>query len=235
MVMGVIVLILGLTGPVLTSFAPARNLTSSVFTMADLLDQSRSYAMGNNTYVFFGVAEFDDSLSTSGTQQSGVGRVVAMAVASQDGTSIYDVNNLTAWSATSSNLTPVGNPRVFENLHLADDTQSPPAVPSTLARQSVPDGYRVGNTQFTSATPFAFPLGQSATTCRYYFTKVIAFDPQGVARVITSAGSDAVPASIEMDLQQSHGTVAPPLPSDTSSNYTALQCDGLTGSARVYR
>ncbi len=238
-VMAVIVIILGIAVPVVSSLQGNKNLSSSAYTISDMLDQARSYAMGNNTYVFFGLAEYNVSQPTGSTQAPGTGRVAAMFVASRDGTSIYDPYNLSSsWgaNANASTLIAVSTPQVFNNLHLVEGP-TPPASPNPMARPSVLDPYQVGSSTFVSATPFGYPLGLSQTTSRYYFTKVIIFSPEGNALVIpqTAATVNSIPATIELGIQQTHGSLLPPSPIDNPVNYAAIQYDGLTGASRVFR
>jgi type II secretory pathway pseudopilin PulG len=232
-VIAVIVLIAGLAVPAISSLQGTQSLAGTAYAIGGIFDQARSYAMANNTYAFVGIGEFDDSQPANAVQVLGTGRVVVVAVASANGTSIYDPNNPeTAWNPPANSLVGITPPHIFENIHITEDTSAPPAAPNTLNRPPVTSAFNVGDTSFTTSTPFSFPL---TGTPRYTFTKVISFDPQGTARVINGTVADAIPSYLELDLQQSRKNQAPGSPTDNPINYAALQCDGMTGTTRVYR
>ena len=95
----------------------------AAYDISGVIEQARSYAMANNTYVFVGLAEVDASNAESAAgQQSGTGRVVLAAAGSKDGTRNFAATNLVALSKI----------RRFDNLHLAD---APPNSGKWRARQ----------------------------------------------------------------------------------------------------
>ena len=244
-VMVIISLVLGFVLPSVLSVFAGRNLATGAYLIGDTFEQARSFAMGNNTYVFLGVAEYD-SAQVTGTAQtfataSKGGRVVVMAVASRGGTSIYDPNTLSAsdWSPTSANLEAIMAPRVFDNLHLASYTPSGTASGTTVGTGSMArpaPSFTLGSMPITFLPIFSYPL----LSGRYPFGTVFVFDPQGVAHLVgTVAGAasvtDTIPRLIELDFQQTHGDTVPGAPADNPPNYVALQCVGMTGAVKVYK
>ncbi len=239
-VMAIIAVLLGLIAPTVGSIFQNRSVDAAAYTIGDMFEQARSYAMGNNTYVFLGIAEYDSAQPTSANQTVAAGRVggrvVVMAAASKDGTSIYDPNTLLGWTNTNNTLQPIMAPRVFDNVHIGNYVSS--GTTSGINSASRPTAtYNLGSASFTSSTPFNYPLSSP----RYPFTNVIVFDPQGLVHLVGSnaAGSgvtDTIPKLIELDLQATHGNVAPQTaPTDIPQNYVALQCGGITGAISVFK
>jgi type II secretory pathway pseudopilin PulG len=249
-VMGMIIVLSVLAVPAFTSRKTGDDLSKALYGIKGLLDHARSYAQGNNTFVFVGFVEVDSSLSPDVWPQrtTGAGRVAVMAVASKDGTRncAYTATNQGAdWTANYSNgdhLVAVGNLQVFENLHfLVDfDSWTPTAHPnSNMARwQNSNTTYTLGNAGSSSVTPFVWPLGKSLTgnDYKYRFDKVINFDPRGVARIATPSNADEVTDLIEIDFQPSRGTVVPPEPTNQDvGNQAVIQIDAANGAVRIYR
>jgi prepilin-type N-terminal cleavage/methylation domain-containing protein len=86
-VVGIIAILLVLLAPAFTNIKSAGDVTSAAYTIKGVLDTARTYAKGNNTYVWVGFFEEDGSIpSASPTATPGNGRVVISTVASKDGT-----------------------------------------------------------------------------------------------------------------------------------------------------
>jgi prepilin-type N-terminal cleavage/methylation domain-containing protein len=244
--------------PAFNTLNSASGLTQAAFEIKGCLDRARSYATANNTYVYVGFAEVDGSVSSSATPQvntgqTAFGRVTVAVAATKDGASGYDgdVNN---WqtnynTTTKSNLVPLNKLQRFENLHLADLGSDPPTS-GNMCRPAISNSttpsYNIGNAACVSSTPFAWPLGTSlpasatavvSSPSQYAFYKVIQFDPQGVARIQSSAGtSSSVVPYMEIALQQTRGKVKPSVPSNQNiGNQVAIQIDSMTGATRIYR
>jgi prepilin-type N-terminal cleavage/methylation domain-containing protein len=188
--------------------------------LSDTFAQARAYAMANDTYVYVGLEELNAAQPTS----SGVGRLVVGVVAATGGTRPY---GNTPGPLPSDAIVQVGRLQVFDNLHMTSDatltsgaiTARPPATTTGFIDLS----------QATSSVTFQWPL---SGTPKYLFTKVVEFNPQGVARFQSQSTLDAsVPSYIELPLLPTHGTVLPVVP----SNEVAIQVDGMTGVARTYR
>jgi type II secretory pathway pseudopilin PulG len=245
-VISIIVILLVLIVPAFTSIKGGSDLTTAGSNVEALLDQSRAYAMANNTYVFIGIVEVDSSVSQSAVPQTTTnstrigGRVAIAIVASKDGTHGYDVTSTSlpnpAWANYNNggNLVAISKLQRFENIHLAQVYSSLGTI-GNMARPDPSANYVVGNDSCTSVTPFDWPIGAPLGSGQYSFTKVINIDPQGVARIQGSTNTDTIVQVMEIGLQQTHGAVPTPTPSFGAGNVAAIQIDGMTGATRIYR
>jgi prepilin-type N-terminal cleavage/methylation domain-containing protein len=244
-VMAIILVLIGIATPVVTAIKTAGDVNTAVYGIAGILEQARTYAMANNTYVYVGLEEVNVGLpSNTSPQQSGSGRVAVAVVATKDGTQGFSTSSLQNWSSAyptfEQDLAVVGKPLVFDNLHVPD-LGAPPASgnmarPNVSAEDTANVSYSIGNSQCVSATPFSYPVGSNLNSGQYTFTKVIQFDPQGVARLQSASSPNTITPYLEIGLQQSHGTAVTALPAaPTSGNVAAVQVDGITGAVRVYR
>lgn len=240
-VMAVIVILLGLATPVFNSMSGANTFAKAIADLSGALEQARAYAMSNNTYVFVGIAEVDAAIGSSQVQQTGIGRVAVGVVASRDGTSIYNPTDAGyAWKTNynrGANLIPLGRLQYNDNVHLVD-LGLPVANGGNLsARQAVPPLARLSNPDpsVDSVTPFTDPLGANLAMGRFNFVRVITFDPQGSARIVNTAGDNAVGA-IEIGLQSARGNVFTDIdPEQRTGSIAAIQVDGITGAVRIFR
>jgi Tfp pilus assembly protein FimT len=238
-VIAIIIILMALLAPAFTNLKSAGDVTSAAYNIGGLLEQARSYAMANNTYVWVGFKEVDASKDTSvSPQTTGTGRVAIAIVASKDGTRGYDATNSSlsnpAWTSygNGANLVAISKLQRFENVHLATTLNgfgNQPPTSGNMARPYIQSNYVIGNAP-TSVTPFDWPLGSALNAGQYSFQKVINFDPQGVARIQYSTNADGIGAYIEVGLQQTHRTAV-----SSSPNVVALQIDCMTGSTRTYR
>jgi hypothetical protein len=238
--------------PAFTSLKSAGDVTNAVYGIQGLLDNARTYAKANNTYVFVGFAEVDSSVDSSVSPQvttgaTPYGRVAVAVVASKDGTRQFQYattnqgNDWTANYANGSNLIAVGNLQRYENLHFLVDfgswTQA--AHPSSKMARFQPSNttYTLGNSGSSSVTPFTWPLGSPlASGYQYRFNKVIIFDPQGVARIATATNADEIASIMEIDFQPTHGTAVPAVPTNQDvGNHAVIQIGPASGANRVYR
>jgi len=233
----VVSLVALLAGLAAGAFRSLRNsgLTNASTTLASLLEQARSYAMGQNTYVYFGIEEVDavQTLTPSRAAEPGVGRIAVALVASRDGTRGYDdATGAPAWTGYGSGegFLPLAPVRVLEGVHLAD---LPPSSAGGMVRSAVDADARLANAEAASATPFAWPLGRGLGGGQYNFTKVIQFDPQGTARIVLAGHGDALPQALEIGLLPCRGNVAPA--AGPTGDRVAIQVDGVSGAVRVYR
>jgi prepilin-type N-terminal cleavage/methylation domain-containing protein len=258
-VVGIIGLLLVLIAPAFTYMKSGADFTNGVYGIQGVLENARTYAKANHTYVFVGFAEVDSSVDPSVSPQvtSGrapYGRVAVAVVASKDGTKHFAYATSTQgndWQTSYSDptkpeyrgahLTAVGKLQRLENLHFLVDFPSwdPSAHPnSNMARYQPTDPtYRLGNSTSTSATPFTWPLGSPLSSgYQYRFDRVIYFDPAGIARIATGNNADALAQGMEIDLQSTHGTLVPPNPSNQDAgNHSAIQIAPMSGEIRVYR
>src|SRR5438477_427973 len=82
----ILAVLMVLIAPAFTTIKSAGDVTSSIYGIKGLLDNARTYAKANHTYVFVGFAEVDGSVSPSSPPVAGYGRVAVAVVASKDGT-----------------------------------------------------------------------------------------------------------------------------------------------------
>ena len=229
-VIGVISLLMVLVVPAVSNLKGSSDLTSAAYTISGALEQARSHALGNNTYVWVGFYEENVSQSSTSPATPGVGRVVVSIVASKDGTIIYDPNSLATIDPTR--LTQVGRLIKIPNAHLATFTDGtgtgstfdtrPPVTYSTA---------RIGDTTPPSAslTPFQYPVGTPAPTAQYTFLKAIQFSPRGEARI--NNNNFTLKTAAEVGLRQTHGAAV-----DTvNPNVVAIQFSAISGNTKIYR
>ena len=251
-VIGIIAILMVLVVPAFTTLKSAGDVTDAAYGIQGLLENARTYAKANHTYVFVGLAEVDASVSSSVSPQittgtTPYGRVAIAIVASKDGTrqcQYATSNQGSDWTsnyANGSNLIAIGKLQTFENLHFLVNFPSWTAAahPNSNMARNQPTGtqYTLGLSTSTSVTPFTWPLSSSLNSgYQYKFTKVINFDPGGIARIATSANADEIARLMEIDLQATHGTLVPPVPTNQDvGNHAAIQIAPTTGAIRVYR
>src|SRR6266536_5340920 len=138
-VIGIIALLMALVAPAFTNIKSGTDVTNAVYGIQGLLDNARTYAKANNTYVFVGFAEADSSIDSSVSPQvttgaTPYGRVAVAVVASKDGTRHFQYATSGQGSDWQSNyadsskpeyrgghLVAVGNLQRYENLHFLVD------------------------------------------------------------------------------------------------------------------
>ena len=179
-VMAIIGMLSAVAIPAMSSIKGGGDLTKAAYDIAGVLEQARSYAMANNTYVFVGLAEVD----ASNAESASGGRVVLAAAGSKDGTRTFSSGNLVALSKL----------RQFDNLHLADETQN---NSGNMSRPSA---------VFVAASTSSLPWPLSASSPTYTFSKVIQFDPRGSATIQSNGRS--LPQWMEIGLAPARGNVA---------------------------
>jgi prepilin-type N-terminal cleavage/methylation domain-containing protein len=262
-VVGIIAVLLVLLVPAFTSMKSGSDFTNAVYGIQGLLENARTYAKANRTYVFAGFAEVDSSVDPSVSPQvtggpTPYGRVAVAVVASKDGTRHfqYTTGSPAQGSDWQSNyedaskpeyhgrhLVAVGKLQVYENLDFIRwnfGTWTPTAKPnSKMARYQSTAPYTLSGDWSTviPATPFTWPLGSPLNSgYQYRFDRVICFDPTGIARIATSTNADAIGQVMEIDLQPTHGTLVPPNPTNQDAgNLAVIQLGTTDGAVRVYR
>ena len=125
MVLTIIIVMLALAIPAFNTIKGAGDVTKAVCDISGALEQARTYAMANNTYVWVGFYEEDGSRLTTSPVTPGIGRVVISIVASKDGTSYSQaqVNQYPkAFGAgdpsNQVSLIAVNKPVKIDNIHL---------------------------------------------------------------------------------------------------------------------
>ena len=237
-VIGIMGLLMALAGPLLSSFKGSGDLNKASYDIQSLLEQARSYALANNTYVYVGLQEVDviqASLSTP-VYSNGVGRVAMAVVASTTGMRPYSGAPI---NLTTASITPISKLRYFDNLHITNSaslasgtnmTSRPGQPNSTISSSSVIDLSSL-NGSSPARTSFSWPL--SGTTTNYNFANmVIEFSPRGLPTVQTNSAAydPSIKQYLEIALMPTHGNTAV-----RSSNQAAIQINGITGTTQLYR
>jgi len=259
-VIAIIVLVTALIVPAFTSIKSGGDFTDAVYRVQGLLENARTYAKANRTYVFVGFAEVDSSVDASVSPQvttgaTPYGRVAIAVVASKDGTRHFQYatsNQGADWQANYSDsgkpeylgahLAPAGKLQRFENLHfvpVAFGSWTPTSHPNSKMARYQPTGppYILGNATSTSVTPFTWPLGSPlGSGFQYRFDRVIYFDPTGIARIATAVNADTIVHVMEIDFQPTHRTLVPSVPANQDvGNHAVIQLGTTDGTVRVYR
>lgn len=217
MVIAVIAVMTALAVPAFNAVRGAGSLAKAASDISGTLQQARSYAMSQNTYVYVGLQEVD---AIQPTASDGTGRLVIAVVASKSGTRPA---NMAADSVAINKAQPL------DGAHMTNATALGTAGGmANRETNSIVDLSLAGSTA-ASQFQFGWPLGGTA---KYSFKKVIEFDPQGVARVQTNAGgSSNVEHGIEIALFPARGNTAPA----TNANQASIQISGITGAVRIFR
>ena len=136
-VVGIIGLLMVLIAPAFTTMKSGSDFTNAVYGIQGVLENARTYAKANRTYVFVGFAEVDSSVDPSVSPQvttgaTPYGRVAVAVVASKDGTRHFQYATSGQGSDWQSNyadsskpeyrgghLLAVGKLQRYENLHFA--------------------------------------------------------------------------------------------------------------------
>jgi Tfp pilus assembly protein FimT len=253
-VVGIIGLLLVLITPAFTTIRGGSDVTSAAYTIKGVLDTARTYAKANNTYVWVGFYEEDESQPSTSPAVAGNGRVVMSIVASKDGTTVYNSNST---SIDPTKLIQVGKLVKVDNVHFpilnpgnntgdTFDTRPwplPTPTPGNDSRfgelnQSGSATAPTTNTQF----PFQYPVGSPAPTAQYTFQKTLQFNPRGESTINSGLGVGGVTYSVkpivEIGLIQTHGSLVP-TPTPSAGNYignaAAIQITGFGGNVKIYR
>ncbi|CAN5689163.1 hypothetical protein BH09VER1_BH09VER1_03910 [soil metagenome] len=259
-VMAIIAMMMALIAPAFNAIKGGNDVGRSTYDIASTLQEARTYAIANNTYVWVGFFEEDGTKASSTPATIGNGgRVVISVVASQDGTRYSDANIDAATPAafgagSTSNATPlvqISRLIKLDNLRLAALNDGSANGGGFPARPGVQAAYQVGDSigqppnnssgsfaQHAGAganpTTFKYPLG--AASPQYTFSKIIEFNPQGeaskiVENVFTGPGPQD---AMEIAIVPTHGsTLDPRYPQGKAA--AALQIEGITGQVRLYR
>src|SRR5207248_5600136 len=100
LVFGIMIIVATFIAPAFTNLKSAGDVTDAAYTIKGVLEQARTHAMANNTYMWVGFFEEDSSKSSTNPATAGTGRVVISTMASRDGTSVYPSNSPTTIDPT---------------------------------------------------------------------------------------------------------------------------------------
>jgi prepilin-type N-terminal cleavage/methylation domain-containing protein len=234
-VMGIIAVLMVLVLPAVTALKSARDITNSAYTIKDLLELSRNYALVNTTYTWIGFFEESGTISSTNPATAGLGRVIVSCVASKDGTSVYQQpigNPATPMDPTK--LLQLSKLTKLDNVHLrtfpngtgggADTFDARPPIPGGAA-----DNAKIGDTSPPSSLrPFQYPVGSAtALPAQYTFTKIVQFSPRGECRI--NNDNFTIRSLLEIGLQPIHGSAL------DDAKRCAVQVNGFGGQAKVYQ
>ena len=240
-VMAIIMVMTALMIPAFTQIKGAGDVTKAAYDVAGVLENARAYATANNTYVWVGFFEEDQSKTD---RTAGIGRIVLSVVASKDGTVIYT----TLAPIDPTRLVQINKLVKIDNVHLktagatfpigtggtnstgtAITFDTRPAVDATDGTAQIGD-----SSPPASPTPFQYPVGSPAPAAQYTFTKAIQFSPRGEASVtsfIAPATKYQPRAIVEIGLQPTHGNAV----DVNSKNVVAVQVTGMVSNVKIYR
>jgi prepilin-type N-terminal cleavage/methylation domain-containing protein len=261
-VLAVIALLVALAVPSLVGLKGSSDITGAGYTVSGLLEQARTYALANNTYVWVGFYEEDGTQPSQTPAVAGTGgRLVISIVASQDGTR-YDDSTINAQypfpfgakdASNAVTLIQINKLVKINNVRLVavNTASNNPARPVVASAYQVGDSPTSGPGNSTGAfalhvgastvnpTTFTYPLDASSATAQYTFSKIIEFNQQGeVSKIDENVFSGPGPQSeLEIALDPTHGSAIFPAYSGSNQNTpaVAIQIEGLTGQVRVYR
>lgn len=210
-VISIMLVLIVLLVPAMTGIKGGRDVTKAAYDVSGILEQARTYAIANNTYVWVGFFEEDGSQPSTKPATTGTGRVVMSVVASKDGTRYSDasINSTTppAFGTEAAMASPQRNQVQLVQIHRLvklDNIQMgtlndglTTGSGNSPSRPPVSAGYQVGDAGFakhttsasasgvsvTNPTTFTYPLTVLGSTQipQYTFAKIIEFNPQGEA------------------------------------------------------
>lgn len=131
----IMILVAAFIAPAFTSIKSGGDVTSAAYTIEGILKQARTYAVANNTYTWVGFYEentTDTTPTTTAPPYTGKGRVVLVAICSNDGTKIYRNSDSNATLPTTA-YKQLGKITKIEGLHVTDIGQ-PPSNPNLRRR-----------------------------------------------------------------------------------------------------
>ena len=232
-VIGVISVMLVMLVPALTSLNGAGSITNAAFTIKGLLEQARSHAAINNTYVWVGFFEEDSSQPSTTPATAGIGRIVMCTVASKDGTIAYKQPvESPAVVIDTAKLIQVGNLVRIDRVHLRTFPNGTGGGTDTFsARPPIPGGFtenaKIGDTSPPdSLRPFQYPV-RTGTPAQYRFVKLIEFSPRGESRV--NNNNFTIRTLLEVGIQPVRGAAF------DEDNRCAIQVSGFAGNVKVYQ
>ncbi len=197
-VMAIVSVMMAVSVPAFNVLKSTGDISAAAYDIASTLEQARAYAMANNTFVYVGFAERSQMDAT----KPGEGQILISAMGSKSGSRNFDSKNLVALTR----LRKMPNVRLEENIPNSGN----------LTRPTVPTAYQVADDSFTAQDTF----DAGGVT----FSKIVQFDPRGMASIQARAAS--VSQWMEIGLAGAQGS---------SQHNAVVVLDGVTGVAKVYR
>ncbi len=256
-VLGIIGILASIIFLSLPGISGARAMTTAAYTIQGVLEQARTYAMSNNTYTWVGFFEEDPTQAAGTPVTAGHGgQLVISVVASNDGSEIYNINNLSTTSFYGTyttylpstqqynqnqnyypynRLTQVSKLIKIPGVHLDTTiTQANiPLLPAAPASETTIPQVGSGPTFAPNSVSlyFTYPLDAGTGTPVIYknISQVIEFNPQGDA---SPMGSSPTP-SMQIGLEHARGNSI--VTGAAAANVVAIQITGIGGQVLVYR
>jgi prepilin-type N-terminal cleavage/methylation domain-containing protein len=211
------------------SMMSSQNVAQASSDISQTLDDARSYAIANHTYVFVAFEEVNSLTVANATGQSqatsaGGGRIAVAVAAAKDGLSCSSTSAAPYFNA--ANLTAISKLKFFTGVHLSDFSGlTAPTSGPMASRAPITSGNSLGANWTGGTTPlFTWPLNASGSSVEYNFYpgQIIMFDQEGVGSMVTSTtytASGCFPTSawIEIGLQVTHGANVPTAPSSLAT------------------
>lgn len=219
------VLMIGLLIPAFNAIRGGADVTTAADTVKGALEQTRTYAIANNTYAWVG---FSGSIGANVS-----GQVAIAAVASNDGTNSVcapAANSATRLSTDSTTVSPmvvgsglgtvsqIGKLTRLDNSHVGDGGN-----PN--------DGTAFGtrpNLASTSRIATAADSVHSFTVQQTLFKRWVQFSPRG--EPLLNGGGAQITEYTEVGILPARGGTL-----SANPNVVALQISGLAGNIRIYR
>jgi prepilin-type N-terminal cleavage/methylation domain-containing protein len=246
-VIAIIAILMVLVAPAFTNIKSGNDITTAAYTITGVLEQARSYAMANNTYVYVGFYE-EAPTSASATNATppypGKGRLLLASVASKDGTASCEDQNSTTSNRiplTATKITQISKLVKVEGVHMTDIGAPPTSTPSpSPASGSIdvrPDfPYTSGSPTFDyqnriNSGDTHSPENQTLypfSAQGYTFYKTLRFNPRGEASINSTY---ALRQIAEIGFRPTHGSAV----DANSTNVVAIQFGGVGGNFKIYR
>jgi len=235
-VIAIIALLMVLVVPAFTTMKGANDVTSAAYTIKSALDQARTYAKANNTYVWVGFFEENGSIASTNPATAGTGRIVISTVASRDGTKLYSsvASPAADIDSAGTRLSHLGKLLRLDNCHLrtfpsgtgvapAETFPDRPPVPGLM-----PDNAKIGDTTPpNSLRYFHYPPTGSEASAQYVFRKMVQFSPRGECR--PQNDNYDMRAVMEVGFQPIRGSVL------DDAKDCAIQLTGVGGNIKIYQ
>lgn len=230
---------MALIAPAFNAIKGGNDVTSAAFEISGLLQQARTYAVTNNTYVWLGFYEEDANANTPTNDSppyDGRGKVVIALVASKDGTTIVDDSASGTVPLDPARFSPISKLVKLAGIHLTD-IGAPPATPPANARSDsldVRSGLPYSTTQDPQTKRNRISSDADVETVRpftalgYTFYKTIRFSPRGEANLNSTFKPRRV---AEIGLRPARGNVV----DANTPNVVAIQLTGIAGRVNIYR
>lgn len=243
-VMGIIVVMIALVVPAVTSIARTNSVTRALYEVTGALENARTYAVANQTYVYVGFVQED--LTTENRT-----RLVMATIASRDGTRPYLTKTDAAKDmdmSANGPLRQIGKVIRIDDVRFVKRSDFPardtsandplnvrplaePAGQTTPVNGIVPDDAEKTQYPFTLTSGIKPAVGNA-----YTFERMVEFAPDGACitnpkfNASSGAQRDVAPVN-EIGLMPTRGLNA----TKTEADIVAVQYGGMIGQVKFYR